>query len=236
MGGQAMFQQMIKSSFGKSVLALIALAAFGAAEARAAAAYVTTPAGVRKVDFLCETDAREIYAVAFHGPQVEVLTYLKGSPHLVAHRIYDTQSDGAMGHIHYPLTVHGRPAGEIIQVNPYSTPLLESVAIPQTHRQDCRIIDGVRFYGFGTRRAVLVTADAAGRLSYRSFNYPHGQGVSLSGGQKFATPMGVEYRFTAGAYTYLVRQPAGAGQAEIEVIVQGHALPAEPQIGYFVAP
>lgn len=228
----------MRATFTKSILALAAVLGLGLAEARAAAAaaYVTTPAGVRKVDFLCETTGREIYAVDFHGQQVEVLTYLKGMPHLIAHRLYDTQPDGAMGHVHYPLTVHGRSAGEIIQVNPYSTPLLESVAIPMTRKQDCRIIDGVRFYGFGTRRAVLVTADAAGRLSYRSFNYPHGQGVSLSGGQKFATPMGVEYRFTAGAYTYLVRQPAGAGQAEIEVIVQGHALPAEPQIGYFVAP
>ena len=231
-----MFQQMITSSFGKSVLALIALAAFGAAEARAAAAYVTTPAGVRKVDFLCETDAREIYAVAFHGPQVEVLTYLKGSPHLVAHRIYDTQSDGAMGHIHYPLTVHGRPAGEIIQVNPYSTPLLESVAIPQTHRQDCRIIDGVRFYGFGTRRAVLVAEKSPGRLTYQSFNYPNGQGVTMAGGQKLSTPTGIEYRFTSGPYVFLVRLPHGHGQAEIEVLDRGHALPPEMLIGFFVAP
>ncbi|WP_027481264.1 hypothetical protein, partial [Deinococcus pimensis] len=93
------------------------------------------------------------------------------------------RADPGAGSVYYALKPRagapGRPGDAVRLVNPgvsvspdlYAfTPALVSVTL-RGEANECRLLPGTRLLGVTARRTVLVTQDAAGRLTYRSYDF-----------------------------------------------------------------
>jgi hypothetical protein len=187
-------------------------------------------------DMICETTGAQIYVVSLTDTQAKIYTFKKASKAEPSLKTYAATSDGAAGHVYFALTSKGRPAGQIVQVDAYSTGMLAAVTIAPGKSQPCRIIDGVRFFGFDTRRTVLVTQEDKGGLTYQSKDFATGKGARVSHGRETRDHAGITFAFDVGAVTYEVRQPLLPGPAGVIVSRKGDPVQIEPMTAYFVAP
>ena len=205
----------------------LAIVVVGAADALAGNAWVQTSNGIRHFDYICDTTGRDIYLLALGNVGAEVMDISKGStvPTLDL-RFASNGPDGALGHTHYSFLANGREQGEAIVFTQGSPPQAESVSLAPGVVQNCRMADGLRFFGFDNRRAFMVT-EGDGGFTYQSFNFPGDSGVTVYGGSGYDTGSSIEYSFPSGEYRFIVREFPGTHTAEVEVQQNGRHVQTE---------
>jgi len=162
--------------------------------------------------------------------------------------------DAGMSQLHYPLTLSGKPAGDLHYVQPAvladpaaaRTPTFTSVTLgARTLR--CRWTANTLFLGLDARRSFQITREGPG-LVYRSFDAARrgvvttgagfGQSnratLAIAGGTRDRVRGAVRFRFANAGYGYTVLVP-DRGPATVRVTHGQRTIQTEPLLGYTLA-
>ncbi|WP_147021176.1 hypothetical protein [Meiothermus granaticius] len=204
--------------------------------------YLRLKGQTQPVWFICD-GLQTPWVVAVGRPnaagQVSVIRFSKTNPKQLGRQVYGLgQPDPGAGQIYYSLSQGGKAVGFVHAVNPGMlehpelafTPPILSLKLP-SGEVSCRWALGTRFWGFSSRRSVLITQDSSGQLTYQSFNFlgaspSPGPSLEIRGGK--ATPGG--FTFTHRGYTYSLH--TSPDQPRLTVQKAGRLLLSETFIGF----
>lgn len=178
----------------------------------------------------------------------------RGTQRPVTRRYRIGAGDAGMSQVHYPLSLNGRPAGDLHFVQPAvladpgsaRTPTFSAVTIAG-RTLGCRWVANTLFLGLNARRSFLVTQEGR-KIVYRSFDTAargavvEGQGFGRSNRATLTIGNGVRdrvgdvtrFRFANRGFTYTILAPAG-GAARVVVAKGGRTLQTETLLGYTLA-
>ncbi|GGE86789.1 hypothetical protein [Sphingomonas prati] len=206
--------------------------------------------------FLC--DSVDVPVAALVGPvergQSLISTVSRGTGKVVTRRFAVGPAEAGMSQIHYPLTLAGRPAGDLHYVQPAvladptmaRTPTFTSVTL-DGRTMGCRWVANTVFMGLTARRSFLVTEDGR-QIVYRSFDAADegkvvqtaGLGrsnaatLTVGGGVRSRVGKATRFRFVNRGYRYDVTVP-DTGAARVSVSRSGRLLQTETLLGYTLA-
>ena len=166
--------------------------------------------------------------------------------------------DPGAGQVYYPVRRGGAEAGSLHAVNPGMvadppgalTPTLMSARLGADGGA-CRWAPGVRLLGLTSRRTVMITRSADGRLRYKAFGFPGGAPIvesgpgrstapdlRLDGGREARWASGSRFTFAGrGGYAYQLDAPNAAGRpATLTVLKDGRLAQRETLLAYTWAP
>lgn len=221
-----------------------------------AAAFVAGSGGWTPILYLCDgIDGSQVAAVSATG----LWTFAKPGMDVTTQRIALGDTDAGAGSVWRDMTSEGTTVGAVRSINPgmlgtaeaTTLPTLSSVRIGQ-RETPCRWLPRARLLIVTARRSAMVTREADGSYTYRSFDHDKPgritQGgeagtsstptVEVRGGRLIAAPTGQEaYEFTAAPWVYRVAASArtSAPGASILVLKDGRRVSRAEAIAYEMA-
>jgi hypothetical protein len=219
------------------------------------AADVTAPdTGLPRVApwFICDSiDAPSLYEIEHAGGVARIAEYAKPTGAIANRMEFDLgDDDPGAGNIYNALKRDGQEMGYVRRINPgvletqgiAYTPVFTEVKIGD-RTVACRWLPRTRLFGFTGKRSFAVTEDASGDLIYTAYGFADAAAqrqVELSdnartttfslevrGGTEDVKPDHTTYRFTNGAYVYLIT--ANADQTGTLAVLEGaREMQSEP--------
>ncbi|MFD1949299.1 hypothetical protein ACFSGX_00785 [Sphingomonas arantia] len=206
--------------------------------------------------FLCDSVDAPVAALvgSLERGQSLISVVSRGTGAVVTRRYAVGAAEAGMSQVHYPLTLAGRPAGDLHYVQPAvladpttaRTPTFTSVTL-DGRTLGCRWVANTLFMGLTARRSFLVTEDGR-QIVYRSFDAARRgpvvqtAGIGRSNAATLTVGRGVRsrvgaatrFRFVNLGYRYDVMVP-DTGAARVSVSRGGRVLQTETLLGYTLA-
>ncbi|WP_076068804.1 hypothetical protein [Sphingomonas montana] len=206
--------------------------------------------------FLCDAVDQPIAALVgrVDRGRSSISMVSRGTGNVVTRQYGVGAGEAGMSQVHYPLTLAGRPAGDIRYVQPAvladpaaaRTPTFSSVTL-NGRTLGCRWAANTVFMGLDARRSILVTQDG-GHIVYRSFDamrrgpVVEGAGfgrsnaatLTIVGGVRARVGRITRFRFLNAGYRYDVLVP-DTGAARVSVSRGGRVIQTETLLGYTLA-
>lgn len=221
-----------------------------------AAAFVAGRDGWTPILYLCDgVDGSQVAAVS----ATRLSTFVKPDMATTARTIALGTEDAGAGSIWRDMTSGGEIVGAVRSINPGMLGTAEATTLPTLssvrlggRETRCRWLPRARLLIVAPRRSAMVTREADGGYTYRSFDYAEpgkvtegGEAgtsstptVEVRGGRLIAAPAGQEiYEFAAAPWTYRVAASArsGAPGGSITVLKGGREVSRAEAIAYEMA-
>ncbi|MFD1786696.1 hypothetical protein ACFSC3_03825 [Sphingomonas floccifaciens] len=221
-----------------------------------AAAFVSDSGGWTPILYLCDAvDASRVIAVS----RSELWVFAKPGLDVTRQTITIGREDPGAGSIARDLLRDGVAVGGVRSINPAmlgpapatTLPTLSSVRIGERDSR-CRWLPRARLLIVMPKRSAIVTQEADGSLTYRSFDFDKPGTISdggergtsstptveVRGGRHVSAPAGAEsYQFAAAPWTYRVTASARAAEpgASVTVLKAGREVSRSEAIAYEMA-
>ncbi|KQN25541.1 hypothetical protein ASE86_04770 [Sphingomonas sp. Leaf33] len=221
-----------------------------------AAAFVAGKDGWTPILYLCDgVDGSQVAAVS----ATTLRTFAKPGMSATMRTIALGAEDAGAGSIWRDMTRGGETVGAVRSINPGMLGMAEATTLPTLssvrlgdRETRCRWLPRARLLIVAPRRSAIVTREADGSYTYRSFDYarpgPVSEGgeagtsstptVDVRGGRLIAAPAGQEiYEFSAAPWVYRVAASArtGAPGASVTVLKDGREVSRAEAITYEMA-